>query len=149
MKSLTLISLFFIGWLAATNAQTGAKGSTKVLKTPEEKATHISNRLSIKYGLDEDQKSQLYASTLTKIQKTKEIQAANQNVDRKEHAISLQAVKEQYDADLKRIMTVEQYDRLKKDLEARKQNKGKQSSSKSQKIKPSPNANAILDELDD
>ncbi len=148
MKKLLIVPVFLLGLIFTVNAQSGSKAKGGQ-KTPEDMAMNVTSKLATKYGLDEDQKSKLYTVTLIKIQKTKEIKDANPNADRKTLGTQVKPLKEQYKVDLKEIMTEEQYGQLQKDIAARKQQKGAGKQGKGQKIQPSPNANDVLDEVDE
>ena len=100
----------------------------KPLFTPEQKSQKNSERLEKKLSLTADQKSKVYAFTLTRIQKSGEIKAS-ENKDKKSKGDAFKAVRDEYDSNVNSVLTAEQktkWVQIKAEAKARKQENKKE-----------------------
>ncbi|GAB2780924.1 hypothetical protein HNQ93_001293 [Hymenobacter luteus] len=133
MKKLLVLLAAFAFSTAAVSAQTTPvkaahkqhqKGS-KSAKTPEQRADHAAQSLARKVGLSAAQTEQVRQLNLARFQ---ELQAKRAQVataaDKKQRHQALKASKDRYEAQLKQILSAEQYTKYAQ-LQAEKQAKHK------------------------
>jgi Spy/CpxP family protein refolding chaperone len=113
----------------------------KTPKTPEEYAKVRSEKLTKELGLNADQKAKVYDLLLNKRKKIQEIRAKYPNDKKAAHA-EAKPVKEQFKADMKAVLTPEQYAKWE---EMQKQ---KEAERKAKKAKPSQDFPDDADDLD-
>ncbi|WP_299466961.1 hypothetical protein [Mucilaginibacter sp.] len=101
MKKL-LLMIFLAGSVAFAQAQT-----QKALKTPEQKAKHMTEALNKKLALSADQSAKVSA-ILTKSATQMDSLKANRSTDRKANMQSRKAIMANTDASLKTVLTTEQ-----------------------------------------
>lgn len=110
------------------------KGQEKKNMTPEERADKVSNRMKTELGLTDDQATKVKAITLTRATKMAEIRtkAKTEGADKTALKAERKATHQAWEADLKGIVSAEQFakyqakkEERKKKLEERKKNAGK------------------------
>ena len=137
--SFLLVALLMVGGMAM--AQGPRRGGQNM--DPKERAERMTERMAKEYSLNEDQKQQLQDVNLTWVQKmaanqggrSKDNKAAKMTKEEREKKMAeMKKSREDYDAQLKKIMTKEQYDSyVKKQAEREKQMKeGRQNRQKRQ-----------------
>jgi protein CpxP len=90
----------------------------KPQRTPEERATEVSNKLNTDLGLNADQKKKVYDAALLRAQKME--QARSQaGGDKVQVRTLMKPVNDEYDASLKGILTSDQYSKWKADAKQR------------------------------
>ena len=107
-----------------------AKDTAKVRKSPEEIAAKRSAQLKEKLELTDDQKTKVYASMLDKINRKQAIKEKYKGgTDKKSMRMEMKAVEDGFDADMKSILTAEQYTKWQgiktKQKEKHKEKRGK------------------------
>lgn len=103
MKKIFLVFIL-AGLTAGASAQTADTAQTKKIKTPEERATSVSKRMVKQLGINEDQKTKVYAAILKEVHTVK---AAKEKQPADKAAVK--AAREAYEAGLKTIFTPEQF----------------------------------------
>ena len=137
--SFLLVALLMVGGMAM--AQGPRRGGQNM--DPKERAERMTERMAKEYSLNEDQKQQLQDVNLAWVQKmaanqggrSKDDKAAKMTKEEREKKMAeMKKSREDYDAQLKKIMTKEQYDSyVKKQAEREKQMKeGRQNRQKRQ-----------------
>ncbi|HXC05603.1 MAG TPA: hypothetical protein VNZ86_12665 [Bacteroidia bacterium] len=93
----------------------------KKQKTPEQRATGVSNRLTKDLSLTDDQKKKVYDAALTRAQKMD--QARSQpGADRTQMRAQVKSANDAFESSLKIILTPDQFTKWKADNDSRKQN---------------------------
>ena len=125
-KSLILFSLLLV-----TTFYSFAQEKSK--KTPEERATSITKKLTEKLSLNADQAAKVKAITLKRTEKIDQVKS-KANGDANAKQTEVKAIKQQWEADLKGILTAVQFETYRKYKEEKKLNK-KTTGSKTSKNK--------------
>lgn len=106
MKRILFAFTMFV--LVTTSMAQGNKG--KGPKTPEQKATNVSNKMSQELSLAEDQKSKIYAMSLERLKKKEQLKVKYAN-DKEAAKKEYKEIQQSYATNLKTLLTPEQYKR--------------------------------------
>ncbi|HXC05602.1 MAG TPA: hypothetical protein VNZ86_12660, partial [Bacteroidia bacterium] len=93
-------------------------------RTPEERATRISERMTKKLGLNDDQKKKIYAAALIRARSLQDLMEKKE-ADRTQRKSVLKPVKEAFDDSMKTILTPAQYTQWKSEAEERGHHRNK------------------------
>lgn len=111
-------------------------GQEKAKKTPEEKATSITKKLTGKLSLDPEQAAKVKAISLVKAQKMDEAKS-NAAADNNTKSTEFKSLKQKWEADLKGILTTAQFESYIKYKEEKKADKKASQAGKTKKDVPS------------
>ena len=120
MKIRTIMTALMLVIVTAVFAQPGPKRGG----SPEERAKMMTDKMTEKLGLSEDQRKELLALNLDKAKRMEAARAAGRE-DREARRQEMQAERKSYDAKIQDILTAEQYEKFKAAREAQMQKMGK------------------------
>lgn len=148
MKKLLFVALMFATSLLMAQAPNGANPKQKQKKSPEERATAISNHLTTQLGLSESQKKQVYSLVLEKSAKVKSIRE-QYGADKKLAHEKIQPIRKEFNDKMKTILTADQYtkwEKMKAERRAKHEARKKEMQLQN-KTAPTP-APEVLDDID-
>lgn len=111
-----IFAFILLGWQLVAHAQ------EKAVKTPEEKAKHLSEKWAKDLSLSEDQKNKLYTIAFSNIQSIEKTRAQNSSDKAVKHA-EMKVHRENFENEVRAILTKDQlvkWDQLRADRKARR-----------------------------
>jgi protein CpxP len=125
MKNIFLtlaLSASALAYSTATEARPATIQQEQKQRTPEQRATSVSDRLTTELGLTDDQKKKVYDAALTRAQKMDDARA-QAGSDRAQMKTLMKPANDAFDASLKTTLTPEQYTKWKADNASQSQNR--------------------------
>jgi protein CpxP len=113
------IVFMMLGWMINTQAQQNSG------KSPEQKATQMTGRLTKSLALTAEQQSKIYPIALNNIQAMEQARAGDPN-DKKAFHARIKALRQSYESEVKSVLTQEQaaqWDQIKQEQKSRHKQK--------------------------
>jgi protein CpxP len=125
-KTIYTIALFAVSFALAPQLQAQAPAQEeqgqKQQRTPEQRATGVSNRLAKDLTLTDDQKKKVYDAALTRAQKMDDARS-QAGSDRSQMRTLMKPANDAFEASLKTILTPDQFTKWKADNANQQQNR--------------------------
>jgi len=122
--NLAAITVLLFAFLFVSNS-TFAQNESKFNRTPEERATKITDRMKQNLSLTDEQYKQVYTLFLTKMQDKMNNKEKYKSMDKETRQLLKRQSKEEMGKQLENILSADQLIKMKEMKDRHKQNKGK------------------------
>ncbi|MCX6312949.1 MAG: hypothetical protein NT084_15115 [Bacteroidetes bacterium] len=124
MKKILFIAMLIVGSASFSFAQVAPKTDEKQRpakqeKSPEERATDGTNRMTKELGLTADQAAKIHAFALTRAQKMDDLKA-KASTDNTANQAARKKIMDEFDTNVKTVLTPEQYTKWQAEKEEHK-----------------------------